>query len=51
MVDYLVTLLGYLDNPTRDDSFTDDAIAALKQIPERITAPIFAEDIVGLSTH
>lgn len=44
-----MTLLGYSENPEEDGSFTDDAIVALKQIPERITAPIFAEDIVGFS--
>ncbi len=50
MVEYLVTLLGFSDNPEVDGSFTDDAIAALKQIPEKISAPTFAEDIVGLAT-
>lgn len=51
MVEYLVTLLGYSDNPEVDGCFTDDAIVALKQIPERITAPVFAEDIIGLCTQ
>ena len=50
MVEYLVTLLGYSDNPEVEGSFTDDAIVALKQIPEKISAPAFAEDIVGLTT-
>ena len=50
MVEYLVTLLGYSDNPEVEGSFTDDAIVALKQIPEKISARVFAEDIVGLAT-
>jgi len=50
MVEYLVTLLGYSDNPEVEGSFTDDAIVALKQIPEKISAPAFAENIVGLTT-
>ena len=51
MVDYLMTLLGHSNNPEGESSFSGDATDILKQIPEKITAPIFAEDIAGLSTE
>lgn len=51
IVEYLMTLLGYSDNPEVDGSFTENVGTALEQIPERISAPVFAEEIVGLSTH
>lgn len=50
VVEYLMTLLGYSDNPEVDGSFTEDVGTALEQIPERISAPLFAEEIIGLST-
>ena len=51
LVEYLMTLMGYSDNPEMDGSFTQDAIAALKEIPDRISAPMFAEEIIGLSAQ
>ena len=51
IVEYLMTLLGYTDNPEVDGSFTEDVATALEEIPERISAPMFAEDILGLSTQ
>ena len=50
IVEYLMTLLGYSDNPEVDGSFTEDVVTALEEIPERISAPMFAEEIIGLST-
>ena len=49
LVEYLMTLLGHSDNPEVDKSFTQDIITALEEIPEKISPPTFAEDIVGLS--
>ncbi len=51
IVEYLMTLLGYSDNPEVDGSFTEDVITALEEIPERISAPMFAEEIIGLTTQ
>ena len=51
IVEYLMTLLGYSDNPEVDGSFTADVISALEEIPERVSAPLFAEEIIGLSAQ
>lgn len=51
IVEYLMTLLGCSDNPEVDGSFTEDVATALEEIPERISAPMFAEEIIGLSTQ
>ncbi len=50
IVEYLMTLMGYSDNPEVDGSFTEDVAVALGQISDRITAPMFAEEIIGLTT-
>lgn len=44
-----MTLLGHSDNPEVDKSFTQDILTALEEIPEKISPPTFAEDIVGLN--
>ena len=45
-----MTLLGYSDNPEMDGSYSADVMTSLEDIPEKITAPQFAEEILGLST-
>lgn len=51
VVEYLMTLMGHSDNPEVEGSFLEDTMTALRQIPERISAPMFAEEIIGLSTQ
>lgn len=51
VVEYMMTLLGYSDNPEVDGAFTVDVLSALEEIPEKITAPLFAEEIIGLNTQ
>ena len=51
IVEYLMTLLGYSDNPEVDGSFTEDVMTALEEIPNKISAPMFAEEIIGLTTE
>lgn len=51
VVEYLMTILGCSDNPEVDGSFTEDVATALEEIPNRISAPMFAEELIGLSTQ
>lgn len=51
LVEYLMTLLGHSNNPEVEGSFTQDVLTALKEIPERVSAPLFAEEVLGLSTQ
>jgi hypothetical protein len=44
-----MTLLGYSENPEVDGAFTTGVLSALEEIPEKITAPLFAEEIIGLN--
>ena len=50
LVEYLMTLLGYSDNPEVDGSYSADVMTSLEDIPEKITAPQFSEEILGFST-
>ncbi len=49
-MEYLMTLLGYSDDPEVNGSFSDDPEAALQELLERISATQFAEDLLGLTT-
>lgn len=47
----LMTLLGCSDNPEVEGSFTQSLEAALRGLPEKISAAHFAEELLGLSTQ
>ena len=51
LVEYLMTLLGFSENPEVDGAFTESMETALQQLPERISAPQFAEELLGLATQ
>ena len=51
LVEYLMTLLGFSENPEVEGAFTDSTEIALQQLPERISAPQFAEELLGLATQ
>lgn len=51
LIEYMMTLLGYSENPEVDGAYSADVLSALEEIPENLTAPLFAEEIIGLSTQ
>lgn len=52
LVECMMTLLGYSENPETDGCFSEDTEAAISsQVPEKISAADFAEDLLGLSTQ
>ena len=51
LVEHLMTLLGYCENPEKEGEYSDDPESALlNELPELISAQEFVEDIAGLST-
>ena len=50
LVEYLMTLMGCSDNPEVEGSYTEDPATALNELPLQLSAPSFAEDLLGLST-
>ena len=50
LVECLMTLLGYSENPEAEGTFSENADTALQELPQRITATQFAEELLGLST-
>ena len=49
--EYLMTLLGCSDNPEVEGSFTQSPEVALQDLPDKISAAHFAEELLGLSTQ
>ncbi len=51
LVEHLMTLLGYCENPEREGEYSDDPESALlNELPDLISAQEFVENIAGLST-
>lgn len=51
LVECMMTLLGYSENPETDGCFTEDTETAIvNHVPERLSVTDFAEDLLGLST-
>lgn len=50
LVEHLMTLLGHSDNPEVGGAFSSQPEVALQELPERVTATQFAEDLLGLTT-
>lgn len=50
LVEYLMTLMGCSDNPEVEGCYTEDTATALNELPLQLSAPSFAEDLLGLST-
>lgn len=51
LVECMMTLLGYSENPETDGCFTEDTETAIvSHVPERLSVTNFAEDLLGLST-
>lgn len=52
LVECMMTLLGYSENPEVDGCFTEDTETALEsELPKRLSAMDFAEELLGLSTQ
>lgn len=51
LVEHLMTLLGCCEDPETDGAFSQDPEATLQELPEKITAGQFAEELLGLSTQ
>ena len=51
VIECMMTLLGCSENPEVDGAYSTDVLSALEEIPENLTAPLFAEEIIGLSTQ
>ena len=51
LVECMMTLLGYSENPEIDGCFTEDTEAVLvSQVPETVSAGEFAGELLGLHT-
>ena len=51
LVECMMTLLGYSENPEIDGCFTEDMEAALvSRLPETVSAGDFAGELLGLHT-
>lgn len=51
LVECMMTLLGYSENPETDGFFTEDTETAIvSHVPERLSVTTFAEDLLGLRT-
>ena len=46
-----MTLLGCCEDPETDGAFSQDPEATLQELPEKITAGQFAEELLALSTQ
>jgi len=46
-----MTLLGCCEDPETDGAFSQDPDTALQELPKKITAGQFAEELLGLSTQ
>ena len=51
LVECMMTLLGYSENPETEGCFTEDTETAIvSHVPERLSVTNFTEDLLGLST-
>ena len=50
LAESLMTLLGFSEDPEVEGAFAVDPSIGLQDLPERISAADFAEDLLGLST-
>ncbi len=50
LVEHLMTLLGATDNPEVEGAFTAEPRTVLAEIPDTLTATLFAEELLGLAT-
>ena len=50
LVEYLMTLLGATSNPEVEGAFTAEPGDVLAEIPNTLTATLFAEELLGLAT-
>ena len=46
-----MTVLGFSDNPEVEGSYSEDTETALGELPGKVTAAMFAEELLGLSTQ
>ncbi len=50
LVEYLMTLLGATSNPEVEGAFSAEPGDVLAEIPDTLTATLFAEELLGLAT-
>lgn len=51
LVEHLMTVMGFSENPEVDGSYSEESGPALEELPNKISAAMFAEELLGLSTQ
>lgn len=46
-----MTVLGFSDNPEVQGSYSEDTETALEELPTKVTAAMFAEELLVLTTQ